>query len=184
MNISLIGKGGFSREIYYHLYKSHSVKIVNDIDYNLHEIKNSSFLICIGDVNKREEIYNKYKSLQYFTYVNKNNILDKNNIIGEGSIICKGSILTTNITIGKHCHINLNSTIGHDVVLGNFVTCSPGVNISGNCNIGNNVLFGTNSSIKENTNICSNVIIGMGSVVLKDITEPGIYFGNPLKKYK
>lgn len=79
------------------------------------------------------------------------------------------------------CRINLNSTIGHDIKLGNFVTCSPGVNISGNCNIGNNILIGINTSIKENINILDNVIIGMGSVVLKDIIEKRIYFGNSLK---
>jgi sugar O-acyltransferase (sialic acid O-acetyltransferase NeuD family) len=185
MNISLIGKGGFAREIYHHLYNKHKVQIVNDIEHNLYNIKNNSFLICVGDVNKRQEIYNNYTKLQYCTYIdNIDNVLDNDNIIGQGSIICKGSILTTNIKLGIQCHINLNSTVGHDVKIGNFVTCSPGVNISGNCNIGNNVLIGTNASIKENINICDNVIIGMGSVVLKDITEKGIYFGNPLKKYK
>jgi acetyltransferase-like isoleucine patch superfamily enzyme len=28
--------------------------------------------------------------------------------------------------------------------------------------------------------ICDDVIIGAGSVVVKDITEPGIYIGNPV----
>ena len=184
-NISLIGKGGFAREIFYHLKKNkyNNVTIVNDMENNLFHMKNNLYLICIGDINKREQIYNQYKSLKYFTYINnQKNILDNNNIIGEGSIICKGSILTTNIILGNHCHINLNSTIGHDVKIGNFVTCSPGVNISGNCTIGNNVLIGTNSSIKENIQICNNVIIGMGSVVIKNITEPGIYVGVPAKK--
>lgn len=183
--ISLIGKGGFAREIFYHLKQTncYNVNIVNDMEHNLLHIKNNLFLICVGDVNKREQIYNQYKGLKYFTYINnKKNILDNNNIIGEGSIICKGTILTTNIILGHHCHINLNSTIGHDVKIGNFVTCSPGVNISGNCNIGNNVLIGTNSAIRENIQICDNVIIGMGSVITKNITEPGIYIGVPAKK--
>lgn len=181
MSISLIGKGGFAKEMFYHLYKTHTVKIVNELDYNLYAL-NSSFLICIGDVITRNEVYNKYKDLDYFTYVHDKTIIEQNRI-GKGSIICKGSILTTNIVLGKHCQLNLNTTIGHDVTLGDFVTCSPGVNISGNCIIGNNVSIGTNSSIKEHTIICDHVIIGMGSVVLKNITDPGTYFGNPAKKW-
>jgi len=31
-------------------------------------------------------------------------------------------------------------------------------------------------------NICANVIIGAGSVVTRDIVEPGVYAGNPARK--
>jgi len=30
--------------------------------------------------------------------------------------------------------------------------------------------------------ICDNVVIGAGSVVTKNITEPGVYYGNPARK--
>ncbi|GIS45095.1 MAG: hypothetical protein Ct9H90mP16_21650 [Candidatus Poseidoniales archaeon] len=31
-------------------------------------------------------------------------------------------------------------------------------------------------------NICDDVVIGAGSVVTKDITEPGTYAGNPARR--
>jgi serine acetyltransferase len=37
---------------------------------------------------------------------------------------------------------------------------------------------------RSNINICDNVIIGAGSLVLKDIAEPGVYFGSPAKYVK
>ena len=74
--------------------------------------------------------------------------------------------------------------MGHDINIGDFFTCSPGVNISGNCDIGNNVFIGTNSAIREGIKICDDVIIGMNSNITKDINEPGIYFGNNIKKKK
>lgn len=49
--------------------------------------------------------------------------------------------------------------------------------------IANNVLIGSNSSILP-VSITDNVIIGAGSVVTKNITEPGVYAGNPAKKIK
>jgi serine acetyltransferase len=38
--------------------------------------------------------------------------------------------------------------------------------------------------IREGTKVCDNVTIGAGSVVLKDITQPGVYIGIPAKKIK
>jgi UDP-3-O-[3-hydroxymyristoyl] glucosamine N-acyltransferase len=91
-------------------------------------------------------------------------------------------VITIDVSLGKHCHINLNSTIGHDTTLGDYVTVSPGVNISGNVHIGKNCYIGTNASIKEHINICDNTVIGMGSVVVKNIETPGIYVGIPARR--
>ena len=46
--------------------------------------------------------------------------------------------------------------------------------------IGNDVSIGTNATILPVT-ICDNVVVGAGSVVTKDIDEPGIYAGNPAR---
>ena len=50
-------------------------------------------------------------------------------------------------------------------------------------NISDNVSIGSNATILP-VNIVSNVVIGAGSVVTKDITVPGIYAGNPAKMIK
>ena len=47
--------------------------------------------------------------------------------------------------------------------------------------IGHRVSIGTNATILP-VSICDDVVIGAGSVVTKDITEPGTYIGNPAKK--
>ena len=46
--------------------------------------------------------------------------------------------------------------------------------------IGNHVSIGTNTTILP-VNICDHVVIGAGAVVTKDISEPGIYVGNPAR---
>ena len=47
--------------------------------------------------------------------------------------------------------------------------------------IGDNVSIGSNVTILP-VNVCNNVVIGAGSVVTKDITQPGTYVGNPARK--
>ncbi|MUK26520.1 acyltransferase [Aliivibrio fischeri] len=50
--------------------------------------------------------------------------------------------------------------------------------------IADNIFIGVNSIILYGVNVCSNVIIGAGSVVSKNITEPGVYVGVPARKIK
>lgn len=49
--------------------------------------------------------------------------------------------------------------------------------------IGNHVSIGSNATILP-ISICDNVVIGAGAVVTKNISEPGVYAGNPAKKIK
>ncbi len=46
--------------------------------------------------------------------------------------------------------------------------------------IGNRVSIGSNATILP-VRICDNAVVGAGSVVTKDITEPGVYAGNPAR---
>ena len=46
--------------------------------------------------------------------------------------------------------------------------------------VGNRVSIGTNATVLP-VCICDDVVIGAGSVVTKDITQPGIYCGNPAR---
>ncbi len=49
--------------------------------------------------------------------------------------------------------------------------------------IGDNVSIGSNATILP-VRICNGAVIGAGSVVTRDITEPGIYAGNPCRKLR
>ncbi|MFN9294787.1 MAG: DapH/DapD/GlmU-related protein, partial [Planctomyces sp.] len=45
------------------------------------------------------------------------------------------------------------------------------------------VSIGSNATILP-VRICSDVVIGAGSVVTKDILAPGVYAGNPARKLR
>jgi acetyltransferase-like isoleucine patch superfamily enzyme len=86
--------------------------------------------------------------------------------------------------MGRLGIVNLNCTIGHDTTMGDFVTCLPGVHVSGNCKIGDRVMIGSNSVLREHVTIGNDIVVGMGSVVTKDLVDPGVYVGNPCRKLK
>lgn len=142
-----------------------------------------SVLIAVGDPAARKKIVASMPpETDYASLIHPRALVSKWVELGEGSIVTAGSILTCNISIGKHAHLNLNTTIGHDCRIGDFFTTAPGANISGKCTFGEAVYVGTNAAVKQGIGICDHVTIGMGGVVVKDIKEPGVYIGNPLKK--
>ena len=195
--IAVIGNSGFAKEVSYSLPKNsfdffinkeylqkddNKTKAIEDLDFDKYKI-----LLGIGDPIIRKKITDSFpENVEYVTYIDKHaRILDKETIkIGKGSVICAGTVLTTNINIGDFSQINLNSTIGHDCNIGKFLTTAPGVHINGNTNIGNLNYYGANTALREKINIVDNVIIGMNSNVIKNITTPGVYVGNPLRKIK
>jgi sugar O-acyltransferase (sialic acid O-acetyltransferase NeuD family) len=141
-------------------------------------------IIAIGDPSRRKLVAESLPEFEFATVIHPTAVISHWVTIGEGSIITAGTIITCDIQIGKHAHLNLHTTIGHDCVIGDYLTTTPAVNISGICTFGNKVYFGTNASVKQGISICDDVTVGMGTVVLKNIEEPGTYVGNPMRKIK
>lgn len=115
-----------------------------------------------------------------------------NCFVGPFVEIQKGVIIKDNCKIQSHSFIcelvsiGENCFIGHGVVFIND-TFSDGKPAGGDqskwqkTTIGDHVSIGSNVTILP-VSVCNNVVIGAGSVVTKDITEPGTYVGNPARK--
>jgi acetyltransferase-like isoleucine patch superfamily enzyme len=106
--------------------------------------------------------------------------IQKGVVVGNNCRIQSHSFICELVTIGNHCFI------GHGVMFINddFAKGKPA---GGNKDlwkptfIGDNVFIGSNATILP-VSICSEVVIGAGAVVTKNITEPGTYAGNPAVK--
>lgn len=101
-----------------------------------------------------------------------------------GTVICAGAIVQSYASIGRGCIVNTAATVDHHCELADGVHLSPGVHISGNVSIGKNTWLGTGASVRDKLTIGDNVTIGVGSVVVKDICEAGVYAGIPSRMIK
>ena len=61
---------------------------------------------------------------------------------------------------------------------------AAGVTTSGSCIIGDNVFFGTKSTIRDKIQIGNNSFIGIGAVVVKNVSENDTVIGVPARSYK
>jgi acetyltransferase-like isoleucine patch superfamily enzyme len=102
--------------------------------------------------------------------------------IGPYTVVHRGTLENTIIRAG--CKIGAHNNIGHNCDIGLDTVIAAGVIINGGVKIGESCWISSGVMIKHYVNICHNVVIGLGSVVTKDITESGIYVGNPARFLK
>jgi len=86
--------------------------------------------------------------------------------------------------IRKNAQIFAKVNIGHNCDIGESTIVCPGTMLAGGTKVGKNCYIWQGVITRSNISICDNVVIGAGSLVLKDINEPGVYFGSPVKYIK
>ncbi len=101
--------------------------------------------------------------------------------LGHGSLLCAQVNLSFGARVANHNHLYGNAFIGHDSVLEDFSWIANNSAIGARCIIGEGAHLGTNCSLREDVNIGPYAIVGIGSVVLKDVGEDEIAVGNPAK---
>ena len=108
--------------------------------------------------------------------------IQKGVTIGARTKVQSHAFVCELVTIGIDCFI------GHGVMFTNDVFAQGGP-ARGNrelwraTTVGNRVSIGSNATMLP-VRVCDDVVIGAGSVVTRDITEPGVYAGNPARKLR
>ena len=117
--------------------------------------------------------------------------------IGDDCFIGPFVEIQRDVVIGKRCRVQSHAFICELVTIGDDCFISHGAMFINDLfseggpakgrrdlwrptTVGHGVSIGTNTTILPVT-ICDRVVIGAGAVVTRDITEPGIYVGNPAR---
>jgi len=150
-----------------------SLKLIkNSITNIVHEDN----LVIVEPVNLYECSFGRDVFIGPFVEIQSDVVIGNNVRIQSHTFVC------------QYVNIGNNSFVGHSVVFINdlFSSGSPArgdKNLWKSTFIGENVSIGSNATILP-VKICNDVVIGAGAVVVKDITEPGVYVGNPARKIK
>jgi acetyltransferase-like isoleucine patch superfamily enzyme len=105
--------------------------------------------------------------------------IQKGVCIGARTKVQSHSFICELVEIGTDCFV------GHGVMFINdlFTTGGPANGrreLWRATRLGDRVSIGSNATILP-VSICSDVVVGAGAVVTRDITEPGVYIGSPAR---
>ena len=149
-------------------------------------VSTAEFFVAIGNATIREKFIVKLQNLgaNIVTLIHPSSVISKSVDIGMGTVVMAGAVINPCVKIGQGVIINTSSSIDHDCLIADYCHISVGVRIAGTVSVGKATWAGIGASISNNVSICENCMIGAGSLVLKDITESGTYFGTPAIRFR
>jgi acetyltransferase-like isoleucine patch superfamily enzyme len=119
--------------------------------------------------------------------------------LGDGTFVGPFVEIQRGVVIGKRCRVQSHSFICELVRIGDDCVIAHGVmfvndrfragpargdqSLWESTTLGDRVYVGSNATILP-VRVCNDVVIGAGAVVTKDITEPGVYAGNPARRLR
>ncbi len=206
--IILIGGGGHCKSVIDAIEAGgiYSIKGILDVPRNLgkpllgysitgtdEDIENLAakgycFVITMGQIKNsglRQRTYERLKACNaaMATIIAPTAYISKHASIGEGTVVLHHVTVNAGASIGCNNIINTGSNIEHDVHTGDHCHIATHAVLNGDCHVDNGVFVGSNSVLAQGVTIVADVVIGAGAVIYKNIEEPGVYAGNPVKKY-
>lgn len=144
----------------------------------------AEFIITVGFIKNpaiRIRIYKRIKEAggKLATIIASTAHVSSYATLGEGTVVMHQAVVNAGVNIGDNCIINTFCNIEHDAMIGNQSHISTGAMVNGDCKVGKRVFIGSQSVLANGISVGEDIIVGAGSVVIKSITEKGVYTGNP-----
>jgi len=150
-------------------------------------LDNVNFAVAIGANHVRRRLSEKIREKGGITpsLIHKNAEISPSALIGKGVFIHAKAIIWTKVIIENDCIISPHVLISHHAIMkkGSFVS---NMSVLGtNVFLGKDALVGMGSTVMSGINsIGDNVIIGAGSVVIRDVAPNTTVAGVPAKVIK
>lgn len=132
----------------------------------------------------RKRMYEECVRLGYHcaSYISSHAFVWHNAEIGENTFIFENNVIQYHAKIGNNVVLWSGNHIGHRTVVEDNCWLTSHDVVSGFCRIGRGSFIGVNATIGDNVTIAEDVVLGAGSVTVKNLSVVGgVYVGAPAK---
>lgn len=163
---------------------SMGIEVVGTSDDVIAYLTECDVFVGVGNNATRERIQENLieEGASIATLIHPSAVIGERVELGAGTVITAGVVINCCTTIGKGCIINTSASVDHDNSIGDYVHISPGARLAGTVKIGHGSWLGIGSIVSNNLNITTSCKVGAGALVIKDISESGIYIGVPARR--
>jgi len=198
--VIIFGVGNFAKLVFSYLKNSqHEVvgftvneRVLNEKEFldlpvvpfeNINTIypsENFSLFIAMGHTNmnkNRAKIFNEAKKMGYelLSYVHPTSTIGEAVKMGENCLILENNVIQPFVSIGDDVIIWSNNVISHDTTIKDHCFIIHQAVISGHVTIEPYCIIAANSTIRNRVTIAKECVIGMGTLIMKNTKEKGVY---------
>jgi UDP-3-O-[3-hydroxymyristoyl] glucosamine N-acyltransferase len=160
------------------------LKGLEEVEEELHN-HNISFHLLIGEPTDELEKFSKNHGISTIITdfsplrIGRNwrETLAKNVKIGYGNIIHNNVSISRSVVIKDFCLLLPAVVIGHDSKIDSFNILNASSTLGGFVNLCENCYLGQGSNLRDKIKVSKQSLIGMGSIITKNIKKKGKYFG-------
>lgn len=140
-------------------------------------------IIAQGEPRYKKLLYHKVKEAGYelTNIIHPSAIISESASLGKGIIVKPGAVVSVDAVIEDNVSIEEYAVVGHDCIIHKHAQISSFVMIAGRCEIGEGTYIAISVPVRETVKIGSNTVVGMGSVVLRDLPDSVTAMGNPAR---
>lgn len=142
------------------------------------------FFCAMGDPQWRKKYVEiiEEKGGHFISLISPTARINPTAVIGEGTIIGNYSLVSDNVVIGNHSILQCFDDLGHDAIVGDFTTLESYVFMGGYAKVGNMSILHTKASIIPHKIVGNECVVGINSVVMKNVKDGIHVFGCPAVK--
>ena len=160
-----------------------NVEVISlDKAYGSYE-KELTLVLAIGEPATRRKVIERVESMgiSFETVVYPGTAIPESTVMGKGCYIGPGCFISCNVTIGDYVLVQPSVNIGHDCVVEDNAVLSSLTCLAGNCHIGHDSYLAMNVTAIQGSKVGADSIVGMASVIQRDIPDEVIAMGNPAR---
>jgi UDP-perosamine 4-acetyltransferase len=139
--------------------------------------------VAVGDNALRERLGVMVSAMGFElpNAISPHAVISPSAVLGKGIAVMAGVAINAETRIGDLAIANTNSTIDHDCIIGRAAHIAPGCALAGNVTVGDRSFLGVGVCVIPHVKIGADVILGAGSVVVRDLPDRAKAVGVPAR---